>query len=57
MKTLKGKEKLSKQLFNVGFKGKERIWEGREKKKKKKKTPKSETLQNKSYLGRLLFSV
>ena len=34
MKTLKGKEKLSKQLFNVGFKGKERIWEGREKKKK-----------------------
>ena len=56
MNTLKGKEKLSKQLFNVGFKGKERIWEGREK-KKRKKTPKSETLQNKSYLGRLLFPV
>lgn len=36
MKTLKGKEKLSKQLFNVGFKGKERIWEGREKKKERK---------------------
>lgn len=32
MKTLKGKEKLSKQLFNVEFKKKKkRIWEGRKK--------------------------
>lgn len=31
MKTLKGKEKLSKQLFNVELKKKKRIWEGRKK--------------------------
>lgn len=55
MKTLKRKEKLSKQLFNVEFKGKKES--GRGGKKKRKKTPKSETLQNKSYLGRLLFPV
>lgn len=49
MKTLKGKEKLSKQLFNVEFKKKKKKNLGGE-----EKNPKSKTLQNKSYLGRLL---
>ena len=37
MKTLKRKEKLSKQLFNVEFKGKKESDRGGEKKKKERK--------------------